>query len=45
MERENKAFYETPATTVVALNQETMVCTSPQGAKTQDYYYGSLDED
>ena len=45
MEKEEKRLYQAPAATVVALNQETMVCTSPQGAKAQDYHYGSLDED
>ena len=44
MEKDIRLFYEAPAATVVAVKQETVVCTSPQGAKAQDYYYGSLDE-
>lgn len=45
MEKDIKTFYEAPAATVVALSQETVICNpSSQGAKAQDYNYGSLDE-
>ena len=44
MKREEKLFYEAPATTLLDVKQETAVCTSPAGVKSQDYNYGGLDE-
>ena len=42
METIKKELYETPSTTVVVMKIEGIVCGSPYG--TQDYNYGSLDE-
>ena len=43
MEAIKKELYETPSTTEVEVKMEGIVCGSPYG--TQDYNFGSLDED
>lgn len=43
MEEISKTYYKAPSTTVMKMTTEGIVCGSPYG--TQDYYYGSMDEE
>lgn len=41
MNKEDKIFYEAPEVTVVVLNTEGVVCSSPGGAGTQNYNWNT----
>lgn len=43
MAENRKTYYEAPSTSVMEVKTEGMLCGSPYG--TQDYYYGSMDEE